>query len=187
MVAASGWCAGPRQISGRARSRTTTSTSLDPQDCCWARSNPPGRQSGRMRHSSLRIMQQPQRWSLNPLARWRADEVDHHRARTCCLAGPTRIRTPPVGTHATIGGQEEALPDQIPEGRYSHEDHQRILAAAVDRAVPLQTVFPCVPRSICNDSIGSAGVIGAIDHAAPFGPVAMLLFIIAAFMRSRAA
>jgi hypothetical protein len=31
-----------------------------------------------------------------------------------------------------------------------------------------------------------AGVVGAIDHAAPFGPVAMLLFIIAAFVLSRA-
>jgi hypothetical protein len=34
--------------------------------------------------------------------------------------------------------------------------------------------------------LGLAGIIGAIDHAAPFGPVAMLLFIIAAFLISRA-
>jgi hypothetical protein len=34
--------------------------------------------------------------------------------------------------------------------------------------------------------LGLAGVVGAIDHAAPFGPVAMLLFIIAAFALSRA-
>jgi hypothetical protein len=32
----------------------------------------------------------------------------------------------------------------------------------------------------------AVAVIGAIDHAAPFGPVAMLLFIIAAFVLSRA-
>jgi hypothetical protein len=30
-----------------------------------------------------------------------------------------------------------------------------------------------------------AGVIGAVDHAAPFGPIAMLLFVIAAFVLSR--
>jgi hypothetical protein len=34
----------------------------------------------------------------------------------------------------------------------AHEDRQRILAAAVDRAVSLQTVFPCVPRSIGHRS-----------------------------------
>jgi hypothetical protein len=34
--------------------------------------------------------------------------------------------------------------------------------------------------------LGLAGVIGAVDHVAPFGPVAMLLFIIAAFVLSRA-
>ncbi|HEX6760945.1 MAG TPA: hypothetical protein VF086_21420, partial [Propionibacteriaceae bacterium] len=34
--------------------------------------------------------------------------------------------------------------------------------------------------------LGLAGVIGAVDHAAPFGPVAMLLFTIAAFVLSRA-
>jgi hypothetical protein len=34
--------------------------------------------------------------------------------------------------------------------------------------------------------LGLAGIIGAVDHAAPFGPVAMLLFIIAAFVLSRA-
>ena len=33
--------------------------------------------------------------------------------------------------------------------------------------------------------LGLAGVIGAVDHAAPFGPVAMLLFIIATFLLSR--
>jgi hypothetical protein len=33
--------------------------------------------------------------------------------------------------------------------------------------------------------LGLAGVIGAVDHAAPFGPVAMLLFIIATFVLSR--
>jgi hypothetical protein len=32
-----------------------------------------------------------------------------------------------------------------------------------------------------------AGVIGAIDHAAPFGPVAMLLFIAAFVLIERAA
>jgi hypothetical protein len=54
-----------------------------------------------------------------------------------------------MGTHATIGGQEGLLPDpDSPEGRNSHEDHQRIIAAAVDRAVSLQTVYPRVPRSI---------------------------------------
>jgi hypothetical protein len=34
--------------------------------------------------------------------------------------------------------------------------------------------------------LGLAGLIGAVDHAAPFGPVAMLLFVMAAFMLSRA-
>ncbi len=34
--------------------------------------------------------------------------------------------------------------------------------------------------------LGLAGIIGAVDHAPPFGPVAMLLFIIAAFVLSRA-
>jgi hypothetical protein len=37
---------------------------------------------------------------------------------------------------------------QIPLREDSYEDHQRILAAAMDRTVPLQTVFPCLPRSI---------------------------------------
>jgi hypothetical protein len=58
-----------------------------------------------------------------------------------------------AGTHATISAQEETLPDPgFPEGRNSHEDHQRILAADVDRAVPPQTVFPCVPCSIGHRS-----------------------------------
>jgi hypothetical protein len=60
---------------------------------------------------------------------------------------------PPVGTYATISGQEETLPDpDALKGKNSHEDHQRILAAAVDRAVSLQTVCPCVPRSIGHRS-----------------------------------
>ena len=33
--------------------------------------------------------------------------------------------------------------------------------------------------------LGLAGVIGAVDHAAPFGPIAMLLFAAAAFVLSR--
>jgi hypothetical protein len=37
-------------------------------------------------------------------------------------------------------------------------------------------------RRIATIPLGLAGVIGAVDHAAPFGPVAMLLFIIAAFV-----
>jgi hypothetical protein len=41
-------------------------------------------------------------------------------------------------------------------------------------------------RRIATIPLGLAGVVGAIDHAAPFGPVAMLLFIIAAFVLSRA-
>jgi hypothetical protein len=48
-------------------------------------------------------------------------------------------------------GKNVARP-RFPEGRNAHEDHQRILAAAVDRAVPFQTVFPCVPRSIGHRS-----------------------------------
>jgi hypothetical protein len=44
------------------------------------------------------------------------------------------------------------LPDPDFLKEKPHEDHQRILAAAVDRAVPLQTVFPCVPRSIGHRS-----------------------------------
>jgi hypothetical protein len=41
-------------------------------------------------------------------------------------------------------------------------------------------------RRAATIPLGLAGAIGAIDHAAPFGPVAMLLFIIAAFVLSRA-
>jgi hypothetical protein len=41
-------------------------------------------------------------------------------------------------------------------------------------------------RRTATIPLALAGVIGAIDHAAPFGPVAMLLFIIAAFVLSRA-
>jgi hypothetical protein len=41
-------------------------------------------------------------------------------------------------------------------------------------------------RRTATIPLGLAGVIGAIDHAAPFGPVAMLLFITAAFVLSRA-
>ena len=48
---------------------------------------------------------------------------------------------PPVGTHATISGQEETLPDPDSLRENSNEDHQRSLAAGVDRAIPLQTVF----------------------------------------------
>jgi hypothetical protein len=42
-----------------------------------------------------------------------------------------------------------------------------------------------VPRT-ATIPLGLAGIIGAVDHAAPFGPVAMLLFITAAFVLSRA-
>jgi hypothetical protein len=41
-------------------------------------------------------------------------------------------------------------------------------------------------RRTATIPLALAGVIEAIDHAAPFGPVAMLLFIIAAFVLSRA-
>jgi hypothetical protein len=40
-------------------------------------------------------------------------------------------------------------------------------------------------RRTATIPLALAGVIGAVDHAAPFGPVAMLLFIIAAFVLSR--
>ena len=49
-------------------------------------------------------------------------------------------------------GRSVALPRFAEGRRNSHEDHQRILAAAVDRAVSLQAVFPCVPRSIGHRS-----------------------------------
>ena len=51
----------------------------------------------------------------------------------------------------SVDGKKRCL-TQIPRRENAHEDHQRILAAAVDRAVPFQTVFPCVPRSIGHRS-----------------------------------
>lgn len=53
-----------------------------------------------------------------------------------------------------------------------------VIAAAValnQAGAPLKATIP----------LGLAGVIGAVDHAAPFGPVAMLLFATAAFVLSR--
>jgi hypothetical protein len=47
-----------------------------------------------------------------------------------------------------------------------------VIAAAV---APGQAGAP----RIATIPLGQAGVIGAVDHAAPFGPVAMLLFMIA--------
>jgi hypothetical protein len=41
-------------------------------------------------------------------------------------------------------------------------------------------------RRIAAIPLALAGVIGAVDHAAPFGPVAMLLFLLAAFVLCRA-
>jgi hypothetical protein len=62
-------------------------------------------------------------------------------------------RYPPVGTHATISGRKETLPGpRFFEGRNAHEDHQRILAPGVDRAVPFQIVFPYVSRSMGHRS-----------------------------------
>jgi hypothetical protein len=41
-------------------------------------------------------------------------------------------------------------------------------------------------RRAATIPLALAGLIGTVDHAAPFGPVAMLLFIIAAFVLTRA-
>ena len=46
-------------------------------------------------------------------------------------------------------------------------------------------VEPGGARRTATIPLALAGIIGAVDHAAPFGPVAMLLFIIAAFVLSR--
>jgi len=51
----------------------------------------------------------------------------------------------------SVDGKKRCL-TQIPRRENAHEDHQRILAAAMDRAVPFQIVFPCVPRSIGHRS-----------------------------------
>jgi hypothetical protein len=105
---------------------------------------------------------------------------------------------PPAGTHATISGQEETLPD--PDS-LKGETPTKIINVFLQRVWTGQfrskPLFPCAPRSIGHPSgvrgvwavaviaaavalsqagarraatipLALAGVIGAIDHAAPF-------------------
>jgi hypothetical protein len=92
----------------------------------------------------------------------------------------------PPGEQAVLTGASDALADLVHQpvpltmyliGTLSWAVAVIAAAVALSRAgAPRTATIP----------LGLAGVIGAVDHAAPFGPVAMLLFIIAAFVLSRA-
>ena len=82
----------------------------------------------------------------------------------------------PVARMAAVGLRATMQPIPLPSAGRLPGDEPRSRSAHAGGCPGAATI-----------PLGSAGVIGAIDHASAFGPVATLLFIIATFVLSRAA
>jgi hypothetical protein len=91
----------------------------------------------------------------------------------------------PVGDQAVVSGASDALADTIDQP----VPLTIYLIASLSWAVAVVAAAVALgqagaPRT-ATIPLGLAGVIGAIDHAAPFGPIAMVLFLIAVYVLSR--